>query len=502
MSGIPLLQADEQDSVWHIERPFHSATLGVQIPPTPLSALGDPEFAHAHRVKYAYMAGAMAGEISGVELVVALARAGFLASYGAGGVPIPQVARAIAAIAAEAPGTGFAVNLIHSPQDPSWEDELVTLLLARQVPLVEASAYIQVNLPLVRFRLHGIHRGADGRVVAPNRVIAKLSRVEVAAQFFAPAPEALVQELLRRGELTTQQAALASEIPLASDITVEADSGGHTDNRPTLALFPTMIALREQAGQRYDGREPLRLGLAGGIGTPYAAHGAFALGAAYVVTGSVNQACVEAGTSQAVKELLAAAGQADTAMAPSAAMFELGSRVQVLKRGTMFPMRAMRLYEVYQRYGALEEIPPAEQAWLESNIFHEPLADAWRATSAFFADRQPEVLAKAESSPRLKMALVFRSYLGRSSRWAVAGDVARKMDYQIWCGPAIGAFNEWTRGSALAAPQERRVVPVARNFLHGAALLWRMQVLRCHGVALRDPGARLRPLKDDEIRGC
>ena len=120
-----------------------------------------------------------------------------------------------------------------------------------------------------------------------------------------------------------------------------------------------------------------------------------------------------------------------------------------------------------------------------------------RAKSAFFADRQPAMLAKAESSPRVKMALVFRSYLGRSSRWAVAGDVARKMDYQIWCGPSIGAFNEWTRGSVLATPAARRVVLVARNFLHGAALLWRMQVLHCRGVALRDPGARLHLLQQN-----
>ena len=47
------------------------------------------------------------------------------------------------------------------------------------------------------------------------------------------------------------------------------------------------------------------------------------------------------------------------------------------------------------------------------------------------------------------MALVFRWYLGLSSRWANAGEPTRKVDYQVWCGPAMGAFNEWTKGSFL-----------------------------------------------------
>jgi trans-AT polyketide synthase, acyltransferase and oxidoreductase domains len=44
------------------------------------------------------------------------------------------------------------------------------------------------------------------------------------------------------------------------------------------------------------------------------------------------------------------------------------------------------------------------------------------------------------------MALVFRWYLGQSPVWANQGDADRKIDYQIWCGPAMGAFNEWVQG--------------------------------------------------------
>ena len=38
-------------------------------------------------------------------------------------------------------------------------------------------------------------------------------------------------------------------------------------------------------------------------------------------------------------------------MAPAADMFEMGVKLQVLKRGTMFPMRAQKLYELYRAHG-------------------------------------------------------------------------------------------------------------------------------------------------------
>ncbi len=49
---------------------------------------------------------------------------------------------------------------------------------------------------------------------------------------------------------------------------------------------------------------------------------------------------------------------------------------------------------------------------------------------------------------------MFRWYLGLSSRWANAGEAGRQLDYQVWCGPAMGAFNEWAKGSFLEAAAE------------------------------------------------
>ncbi len=352
----------------------------------------------------------------------------------------------------------------------------------------------------MRYRVHGIHADARGQVVAPNRIIAKVSRVEVASKFLAPPPIAMLQQLVRQGEITAAQMELARRIPVAQDLTAEADSAGHTDNRPAITLLPTLLALRDRLQGEHCYPTPPRVGAAGGIATPAAAAAAFSMGAAYVLTGSINQACVESGSSDAVRQMLAEAEQADTAMAPAADMFELGVKLQVLKRGTMFAMRAAKLYEMYRAYGSLEEIPAEQRTSLEKTVFRLPLEEVWRQTAAFFEQRDPSQIERAARDARHRMALVFRWYLGQSSRWANTGEPSRKVDYQVWCGPAMGAFNEWTRGSFLQEPAQRRVVVVALNLLHGAAVLLRAQGLRTQGVNLPPGTPRTAPLEWHALR--
>jgi PfaD family protein len=464
-----------------------------------LEDLGDPTFCTDHRIRYPYLAGAMANGIGSADLVEAMGRAGMLAFFGAAGLPVPTVEAAIDRIQKNLGDVPYGFNLIHSPGEPSLERAVVELYLRRGVRLVEASAFLDLTLPVVRYRVHGIRRDPSGKIVTPNRVIVKVSRVEVASKFLAPPPERMLQELVRQGHLTTEQAALAARIPVAQDVTAEADSGGHTDNRPAITLVPTLLALRDRLQAKYGYDEPLRVGAAGGIATPASAAAAFAMGAAYVLTGSINQACVESGSSDAVREMLAQAEQADTIMAPAADMFEMGVKVQVLKRGTMFAMRAAKLYELYRTCASLEELPAAERTFIEKNLFRAPLEEIWAKTRDFFLQRDPAQVPRADKDAKHKMALVFRWYLGLSSRWANAGEPTRKLDYQVWCGPAMGAFNEWTKGSFLEQPRNRRVVTVAFNILYGAAVLLRLQTLRSQGFPLPRDWSRVTPQELDAL---
>jgi PfaD family protein len=458
-----------------------SYPLLAYLPPLPPESLGDPAFLRAHGVTYPYMTGAMANGIASADLVEAIGHAGMLGSFGAAGLSIERVTAAIDRLQSSLKGKPFAINLIHSPNEPAHEAALADLLLKKGVTCVEASAYLDLTPAIVRYRLAGLSRGKIG-----NRVIAKVSRSEVATRFLSPAPERMVKELLAANLITQEQAELGAHVPMCDDLTAEADSGGHTDNRPAISLLPSLLALRDRLQKQFRFDEPVRVGLGGGIGTPASVAGAFALGAAYVVTGSINQACVESGSSDVVRKMLAEAGQADVTMAPAADMFEMGVKLQVLKRGTMFAMRGQKLFELYRGYPSWEAIPQAERVQVEKNLLRKSFEEVWTETRDFFARRDPTMLAKAEAEPKQKMALVFRWYLGLSSRWANAGEATRQLDYQIWCGPAMGAFNEWAKGTRFEQPANRKAAGVAYNLLFGACVHLRRESLRQQGVMLPD----------------
>jgi trans-AT polyketide synthase/acyltransferase/oxidoreductase domain-containing protein len=472
----------------------------ITVPACQLKDLGDASFCRDHGLRFALMAGAMANGIGSVEIVEAMGRDGFLGIFGAAGLSLGAVEKALDRIQRRTPKPiPYGVNLIHSPGEPALEAAVVDLLLRRRVRLVEASAFLNLTLPVVRYRVAGLERDPSGRIVAANRIIAKVSRVEVASRFMAPPPAGLLRELVAAGTITAEQAEWAAHIPMADDITAEADSGGHTDNQPAIAMLPTMLALRDTMWERHGYERPLRVGAAGGISTPWAAAAALAMGAAYLVTGSVNQSCGEAATSEQVRVMLAQAQQSDIAMAPAADMFEMGVKVQVLKRGTLFAMRAAKLYELYRTHDSLDQIPAAERASIEKTVFRAPLETIWEQTQAYFEERDPARIERANREPKQKMALVFRWYLGMSSHWANNGDPSRTVDYQIWCGPAMAAFNDWVRGSFLEPPENRSVATVAINILYGAAVLLRARIAAIQGISLPPGVPRLTPLDKTEI---
>jgi len=504
--GMPVQVVDRGGTHEVVTGPFEGTGLvGTDrplafVPAVRIEDLGDQGFRKLHGVRLACMSGAMANGIGSVDVVEAMARGGMLGVFGAAGLSVQVVERAIDRIqqgpVAKLP---YGFNLIHSPHEPAIEAAVVDLYLRRNVRLVEASAFLDLTLPVVRYRVAGIHRDPGGAVVTPNRIIAKVSRVEVASKFLAPPPARMLRELVLSGEISPDQAELAASVPIAEDLTAEADSGGHTDNQPAIVLLSTMLTLRDNMQSKFSYDRPLRVGAAGGISTPWSAVAALAMGASYLVTGSVNQSCVEAGTSDPARRMLSQAQQADIAMAPAADMFEMGVKVQVLKRGTMFAMRAAKLYEFYRAHDRLEDVPAADRSMLEKTIFRAPLAEIWQQTRAYFAERDPAQVERGDRDPKHKMALVFRWYLGQSSHWANVGEPSRTVDYQVWCGPAMAAFNEWVKGSFLEPPENRRVATVALNILHGAAVLLRARMLAVQGVELPPGMPRLSPRQRGDI---
>ncbi|AJQ29672.1 ACP S-malonyltransferase [Pelosinus fermentans] len=433
------------------------------------SCLGSSEFKKDYNLTYAYVTGGMYRGVASKEIVVKMGKAGMLGFFGTGGLNLSQIEDAIQYIQKELlVGEAYGMNLLHNPNNPEMEEKTIDLYINYGVKNVEAAAFINVTPSLVKYRVKGLKKNEQGKVITSNKIIAKLSRPEVAQAFLSPAPAQILAKLVSENKITQEEADLSTQIPMADDICVEADSGGHTDGGVAYALTPAVIKLRDDMMEKYQYNKKVRIGAAGGIGTPQAAAAAFILGADFIVTGSINQCTVEAATSDAVKDLLQEMDVQDTEYAPAGDMFELGAKVQVLKKGLFFSARANKLFELYRQYNSLNEIDEKTKKQIQERYFKRSFEEVYNDVKAFYPAQEIE---KAERNPKHKMALIFRWYFGYSSRLALSGSTESKVDFQIHCGPALGSFNQWVRGTTLENWQERHVDEIALKLMHETAEL-------------------------------
>lgn len=432
------------------------------------TSLGSRSFCEEFNVDYAYVSGGMYQGIASIEVVVRMAKAGLLSFFGTGGLPASEIETAILAIQSRIPsGAPWGVNFIAHSNFPQLEDDLTDLLLRHQVRTIEASAFMQITPALVRYRAKGLINDGD-RVWPRNRIIAKVSRPDVAEQFMSPAPEAITARLLRSDKISAAEAEMVRRVPIADALCVESDSGGHTDQGMPLTLLPAVLAVRDRCAGIFQDFGRIHVGAAGGIGTPEAAAAMFVMGADFILTGSINQCTVEAATSEAVKDLLQGMNVYDTDYAPSGEMFELGSKVQVLKKGIFFPARANKLVSLYRQYDALDEIDSKTRQLIQNRYFKRSFDDVFNDVRAAYPSTEIE---RAQRAPKYRMALIFKRYFKDATTWALAGDLEHKVDFQVQCGPAQGAFNQWVAGTDLAPWRNRHVDLIAEHLMIETAAL-------------------------------
>lgn len=402
-------------------------------------ALGARGFRERYGVRRAYLAGALYGGISGPRMLTALAKAGLLGFLGTGGLSETELDGHLRELTGELGlSGGFGVNLLYQHGAPEKESALVDTLLRHGVDLVEASGFPVLTPALVRFRLKG------------GRIIAKVTRSDIAAEFLAPPPERIVQQLRDAGQVTEEEARAAAARPMADDLCVEADGGWISSTADLPTLLPMVLRLRDE---RAVPGHHVHVGAAGGLGTPEALAAAFLMGAEFVLTGSVNQCTVEASTSAEVKDALQDAREYDVDTAPWGEMFELGVQARYLKRGLFFPARASRLHELWGRHGALEELGEDTRN---------------QVLDRYLGGVSPAAVPSGQD-PRVALASLFRGYFTRGFGLAVTGDPESRVDYLVHCGPAMGAFNQVVAGTSLRPWRARTVEAVSETLMEGAA---------------------------------
>jgi trans-AT polyketide synthase/acyltransferase/oxidoreductase domain-containing protein len=95
----------------------------------------------------------------------------------------------------------------------------------------------------------------------------------------------------------------------------------------------------------------------------------------------------------------------------------------------------------------------------------------YEETRNYYLRNIPGVVERADHDPKFRMALIFRWYFVRAHRLAVRGDMENKVDFQIQCGPALGAFNQWARGTCFESWRQRHVDEIAEWLMTDAARL-------------------------------
>jgi trans-AT polyketide synthase/acyltransferase/oxidoreductase domain-containing protein len=143
----------------------------------------------------------------------------------------------------------------------------------------------------------------------------------------------------------------------------------------------------------------------------------------------------------------------------------------VLKKGLFFPARANKLYALYCQHSSLEGLDQKTRKELEDKYFRRSIAAVWDETRAYYLAHDPEQVQRAERDAKHKMALVFRWYFVHTMRLALNGSKDQQVDYQVHCGPALGAFNRWVKGTELENWRNRHVDVIAEQLMRAAAEL-------------------------------
>ena len=480
--------------------------------------LGDRSFCEVHGTRFPYAQGAMANGIATTRLVISMAQAGCLGFFGAAGLQASSVVEAaLDEISQAALGTGPNAALLGQQPDPQRRTSRISrqavvdlYLRARRAVACPPAAYMALTPMVVQLRLLRASRQNARRLAFTRRqlhVFAKISRPEVAK----PLP-------------------LARRPPTCSTPWSPSWPASPPTRRVSRAMLPVAEDVHRRGRQRWSHRQPgphrrcsrpssaVRDRIACrtyGYHPPHPPRCSRWPGHADVPSpprsrsappspspAPSTRAAVESGLLRGrARECSPIAGLADVVMAPAADMFELGVKVQVLQRGTFFAKRGRKLlYDVYKNYNSMRgRSPPKLKA--QASRSQMLLAAAWKTSLGQHTRRSGSSPATPASSTRPRrdpkhhqMALIFRSYLGQASALGHRRPVPeRRMDYQIWCGPAMGAFNAWAQGSFLEAPEHRTAPQVALNLLEGAAVVTRAQQLRSYGAPVPTETFDFRP---------
>lgn len=460
----PLIIKDDEEILQQSEQ-FVKKPLDMTQSQHPLieegHILGNAEFKKANGLQYAYLCGPMYCNISSSKMVVELAKAGMLGFLGTDGCKVEQIKKEISIIHNSLEqNEAFGVSITWNPNQEETESELIQLCINENIRRIEASEYMMISKNLVKYRVQGLYLNEEDSVVVQNHIFAKLSRIEVAEIFMSPPPEKIITELLKTGEITELEAKCASRISIADNITIADYSMSYTGTSHAVYLISLLKKSAQEHKEKYGYTNNIAIGATGGIGNPETAAAAFYFGADYIQTGSINQSCMEANVNHEVKDILQKIDIYDTEFASCENMFELGAKVQVVKKGLFYQARANHLYDLYRQYNSIDELNETTKQQLEGRYLKKSFENVYNEIQQSVKNDQQYV-----NKEKLKMLQIFKWYFEQSREATLRSDPEWKMDYQIRCSNAMGLMNRWLMGTPYEDWKSRSVVEIGKKLL-------------------------------------
>lgn len=439
---------------------------------------GNNEFMKEYGLRYAYAAGPMEAGITTKEMVERCAEAGLLGIYATNTLPYEQITHDVKYLTDRLGSKYFGVAVSPDWSDSLREEAIIDILCRHRVRMVQFSRYINVSNTIVRYKANGLSSEGRQESGCENKVMIKLSRPEVAAVFARPAPEEMIRELLQVGEITDEQAERLRKMPIADDICVESNSAGRTDNASTLATFPAIAAMVAEISRQYHYHKRIRVGCAGSIGNPEAVAALFTLGADFVMTGSINQCTVEAGTSKLIKKVLQEIEIQDTEYIPAGDNYDYNTKIQVAKKGVLFAVRANKLYETYKMYNSISELNPELKEQIEENYFNKTFESVFDMIRPSLSEVQ---LRRLEKLPKYKMALIFNWYYLQGMADAINGNESNMLNALIYCSVAMGAFNSYVKNTELEQWENRHIDVIGIKLMNDARIIYQKKYEQLSG---------------------
>jgi trans-AT polyketide synthase/acyltransferase/oxidoreductase domain-containing protein len=230
-------------------------------------------------------------------------------------------------------------------------------------------------------------------------------------------------------------------------------------------VIPVLSQNRDDIRREYRLQNRVRIGLAGGIGTPYAVASAFVKGVDFVMSGSINQCTVESGQSDLVKSMLAKMDIHDTDYIPTDELLNSKTKVQILKKGVFFPAKAARLHEIFRTQESLSSMPVRLKDEVEKKYLKKSFAEV---LGEIVEHGTPAGLDSLEESPTYELGLILRWYYNRSIELALNGAQADAVDFNVHTSGAMGACNQWLRNTPYEAWRSRHAEEMGARLMQEA----------------------------------